>query len=681
MNLSFVSAVLSGLIFVQNAHAFEIRRISDRDPSDVFAMRVRVASKDPDCFVYYTGFKYQNPNNTDIKLGTYIKKIWKTCGVFSNLSNKTHTLLSSSPTELYGDTIPDVSDDGTKVCYLTGFFGAIPSIAVVNTVTMTANYIGRSLINDKRKSRYCSMSPDGNSFAIESSIQLVPGATHAYNKYQIYATNDGGNNFVNPVGNDFPTVSFTGSYPQMSYDGRYIIFQSRQNGISELYFYTKDQNSERLTDFAENKCDLVAVYEGMKEYWGESNLTDVGITRALNSQCNTAVVLGWKVNGETAVSGNLLGAGHGTARIDNESRFITYTAGFAHANTGSSARILTAANLFLRDNHLGLIWQITNEGESGDPGLEKRIEDFCCPGGSASSQRGTCSKINEYRGMCCWQRTCWFPAQWPDISGDGSSIAFYSSFGPSATPKDYEIKHYHVKTGSTSVLTNTMDKDFDDVYPSISYKGDVVAFESKYDHQTPESNNGKLQVFAAKLDYGCSEYDMADNFSPNVTDVKEQCEFRDTTVDEPFTFSGYGVQIGFDFIKQDLMNNIPSGMKSQKRRDNTEKFCNTFVESLLDDLSFAMRLPVTFFKVSKKCMRRCRNNPNRSLSFKIAFLTNDIDLYTPRTQDLKLLVSEGPSYWHKYLKEILSSERAVRNYLLKEFSSLKNLKTLKEKRY
>ena len=90
----------------------------------------------------------------------------------------------------------------------------------------------------------------------------------------------------------------------MSYDGRYIIFQSRQNGISELYFYTKDQNSERLTDFAENKCDLVAVYEGMKEHWGESNLTDVGITRALNSQCNTAVVLGWKVNGETAVSGS-----------------------------------------------------------------------------------------------------------------------------------------------------------------------------------------------------------------------------------------------------------------------------------------------------------------------------------------------------------------------------------------
>jgi len=688
MNLSFVSAVLSGLIFVQNAYAFEIRRISDREQWEgIAAYRVQVVSKDPDCFVYYNEYKHQNPNNTDIELGTYIHQIWKTCGVFSDQSNKTHTLLSSSRTGLYTDKYPHVSNDGTKVCYVTKFFGAEAptSIAVVNTDTMTVDYIGRQSFKDVKKyvidagkSIYCNMSPDGNSVAIESSVKLVPGATHTKSKYQIYATHDGGNNYVNPVGNEYATTTFTSSYPQMSYDGRYTIFNGKQRGLGELYFYTNDStNLDRLTDFAPNKCDLVAVYEAMKEYWGESNLIDAGVTKATHKACINAAVLGWKVNGETAISINIVGVGHGPARMDDENRFITYTADFAHANTGSS-RIVTAANLFLRDNRLGLIWQITSEAESGDPDIQSKIEKFCCPSDSASKQRETCSKNHELNGYCCWQKTCWFPAQWPDISGDGSSIAFVSSMEPGGKAKDYDLQHYHVRTGVTSILTNTQDPDFDETYPTISHKGDVVAFQSSYDFQTPESNNGKQHVFATKLNYGCNAYENAENFTPDIVDVEEQCQFRNPAPEEPFTFSGHGVKIGFDFVREDLMKNIPAEMISTGY--NSRKFCKTFVKSLLDDLSFAMQFPVTFFKVSKKSMRKCINK-TKPLKFEVAFLSNDMILYKPLSVPLQNLISSGPSSWYRTLERILKSPRGNSNYLLKEYTSAKQLTALTESDY
>ena len=111
----------------------------------------------------------------------------------------------------------------------------------------------------------------------------------------------------------------------------------------------------------------------------------------------------------------LLGAGHGPARISNNGRFITYTAGFDHSNirgTHEKPQILTADNLFLYDTFLGLTWQITKEGDVGVD-LESRIESFCCSSASSSYQRGVCSKKREMTGFCCWQRTCWFPAQWP----------------------------------------------------------------------------------------------------------------------------------------------------------------------------------------------------------------------------------------------------------------------------
>ena len=69
--------------------------------------------------------------------------------------------------------------------------------------------------------------------------------------------------------------------------------------------------------------------------------------------------------------------------------------------------------------------------------------------------------------MCCWQRPCWFFAQWLDILGNEFSIAYFNSHplnDPKAPPKDCKIIHYHVKLGTKTVATSTQNLYFNDGY-------------------------------------------------------------------------------------------------------------------------------------------------------------------------------------------------------------------------
>jgi len=667
MKLSIAAAVLSGSILSHPASALEIRRISDRVPEDTFARRVMVVPKEPDCFVYEGDPQYHY-NGTQLGtdgFGEGVKHIWKTCGVFAGA--KTHTLLSALNTGDVDDDFPRVSDDGKRVVYFTKDIKDVSTIAVVNVETMSINYVGNQLSDDyeNRKSTYPDISPDGTVFTFQSSAQLAPGSTNGDRYYQNYITYDGGISFRNLAGLGHQDVKMSSTYPQVSEGGEFASFMGKIpfNGvtptINELYLYSKKEDDfVQLTDHQAVKCDFEKIYDKMIELWGQDVLDAEGVSKASNSQCNLAPALGWVIDGKNAVGTNMLGVGHSPVRIDNTGRFLVYMSGFAHANTGDPLRTVTAANLFLRDNALGLVWQLTDEGQFGD--MTEKVEEFCCPTASESKKRGNCSKKNEIMGMCCWQRPCWFPAQWPDISGDGSSLAYFNSHpldDPNATPKDYEIMHYHVKSGTKTVVTNTQNEDFDDGYASISYDGKVVAWDSDYDFETEEDITKNNQVFAAKLTYGCPWYTAASNYMEN-PDVEEMCLFEN---DKTLTFTGYGIRVIFDnFDMATLMENVP--FKRGQSKTQKKKFCTTFADTLQGDLAFVLALPKFFIEVDSEYLTTCIRRGK--LDFKFMFYQSTEGQFA----EIKELKGK-PEKWHK----VDAARLEENNYLLKESSLFKRI--------
>jgi len=661
MKLSFAAAVLSGSILSHPASALEIRRISDRIPEDTFARRVMVVPKEPDCFVYEGDPQYHY-NGTQLGtdgFGEGVKHIWKTCGVFAGA--KTHTLLSALNTGDVDDDFPRVSDDGKHVVYYTqDIKDELSTIAVVNAETMSINYVGNQLSDDyeKRKSNYADISPDGKAFTFQSTAQLAPGSTNTDRNWQNYITYDGGISFRNLAGLGHQDVKMLSTYPQVSEGGKFASFHGKIpfNGvtptISELYLYSKKADDfVQLTDNQAIKCDFDKIYDKMIELWGQDVLDAEGVSKASNSQCNLAPALGWVIDGKNAVGTNMLGVGHGPARIDNTGRFLVYTSGFAHANTGDPLRTVTAANLFLRDNALGLVWQITDEGQFGD--MTEKVEAFCCPTARESTKRGTCPKKSEIMGMCCWQRPCWVVAQWPDISGDGSSLTYFNSHpldNPTATPKDNDIIHYHVKSGTKTVITSTQNEDYDDGYPSISYDGKVVAWESDYDHDTGEDITKNNQVFAAQLTYGCPWYTAATNYAES-PDVEEMCQFKKP--DKELRESDWGIIVKFPNLDMaTLMDNVP--FKRGSPLSQKKKFCTTFEDTVKEDLALALKLPIFFIKtVHSKCK-------NGKLHFRFVFLEST------DSQFAEIEVLKGPTEnWHMGWK-------SKNNYLLKEATLFKN---------
>jgi len=483
----------------------------------------------------------------------------------------------------------------------------------------------------KRKSNFCDISPDGGSVVFQSTSALVPGVSNLSSKYQIYLTHDRGVTYTLVAGNDIANdgiYSLLSSYPQVSQEGKFVSFIAKLPyedetvtiKTTELYLYStdaKENQLKRLTSFNENYCDLEFVFEKMKEYWGEEEMAAEDVIKASSSQCNFAAVRGWQT------SGKLLGAGHGPARITNNGRFITYAAGFDHATirgTYESPQVITADNLFLFDTHLGLIWQITKEGDHGDPdAFQKRIEDYTCPTASFFSSRDGCSQKKIFMGLCCWQRTSWLPVQWPDISGDGTSIAFFTTFphnGGNEVSMDNEIYHYHIPTNKFTVVTNTTDKNYDDGYPSISHDGTVIGFETmKYDHIT-EENVGFNQAFAAQLTYGCPQFTAAENYHPS-PDVPVLC-ILDTVPDGTKSTK---LMLTFEGDVGAMISNIPFPENDANSiKEIKERFCNTYIDDVQRDIAFALEIPLSMVKIAKGSNRGCRKNWSKGISVAVIIL-------------------------------------------------------------
>ena len=168
----------------------------------------------------------------------------------------------------------------------------------------------------------------------------------------------------------------------------------------------------------------------------------------------------YAAKGVTSGAGTI-SLGDNGADISGDGRFVVYAANYDLSTirgTYEAKSTVSARNLFLFDSALGLTWQITKEGNETD------LEAYCCPTASNSLQRDTCSKRNEMKGFCCWQRPCGHPTVDQRISNDGKSIVFWGDGYPDATHvnMDWDIFHYHIPTSTLTTVTRTSNKNFDE---------------------------------------------------------------------------------------------------------------------------------------------------------------------------------------------------------------------------
>eukprot|EP00931_Biecheleriopsis_adriatica_P119042 TRINITY_DN94331_c0_g1_i1.p1 TRINITY_DN94331_c0_g1~~TRINITY_DN94331_c0_g1_i1.p1 ORF type:complete len:515 (-),score=59.04 TRINITY_DN94331_c0_g1_i1:57-1601(-) len=298
-----------------------------------------------------------------------------------------------------------------------------------------------------------------------------------------------------------------------------------------------------------------------------------------------------------------IGVGASQPKISGDGRFVTYTTNFAVANTFGTHQKnnpVAVTELFLYDRMLGMTWKLLDAGQYASgyntDGTSKSVEDFCCPGASSSKKRGSCSKANELKGGCCWQKPCSFAALNSDISSDGNSIVFVSDVDflgtNTSTNKDLEIFHYHRPTSSLLRITETNDADLDDMFPSINAAGNRVVLQSDADYVGTTDYTKANQMFLAKLTFG-SRASGADNYvaSPDV-EVAGQwstavaADITDQQPKEALTLTFEG-----DITK--MWDRLP--WQSDAARD---QFCEQFVQDVHEDLAFALAHPHQLIQIT-----------------------------------------------------------------------------------
>jgi hypothetical protein len=314
---------------------------------------------------------------------------------------------------------------------------------------------------------YCSISADGSCIVFVSDAHLADlNATHkcdasaekqgclevTRSKDQVYLTCDDGDSFTMVTPPSLASSSRSAG-AQVSGDGKIVAFRSSSelienvevSGKDEAYMYEVATGKlEKVSNFGP-ACDTGAIYSKIVEM--NPNASDT-ISSVSTSSCNYGAMKGF------IPSVGTIGAGApDQPSISDSGRFLSFTTNFDAANirgTHEAGRLIASAHIFLFDAHLGVTWQVTNEGVAGTA-YEQLVEDFCCPGASSSKKRGACSESNELKGNCCWQKPCFFTALQSELSGDGNSIVF--SFGPrshwcqghrSEGPRDLPLLHSHV---------------------------------------------------------------------------------------------------------------------------------------------------------------------------------------------------------------------------------------------
>jgi hypothetical protein len=259
--------------------------------------------------------------------------------------------------------------------------------------------------------------------------------------------------------------------------------------------------------------------------------------------------------------------------------------------------IASHTHVFLFDAHLGTTWQVTNEGSVGAE-YNQLIEDFCCAGASSSKKRGACSESNELKGLCCWQKPCFSPALYAEISGDGNSIVIGSDFDYTGSKEiidgDVDLFHYYIPTSTFTRITKTNNKDYDEIAPSTSYNGDKILFgQSKaFDISNVTNSLVGKEVFLAELSMGCSGSTDATNYV-QTPDVETCCTWSTDIGPHEAGAATSKVTLTFSHLDPSkIIERIPF-----KTAAEVTDFCSRVAEQVKSDVACALDIPPSLITV------------------------------------------------------------------------------------
>lgn len=604
------------------ASALQVKQVSFDDPLANPGGIDNVDSRDAkineggengsECFVY-TSEANNNDDRPDLSFDD--SKIWETCGVFGD-GPLTNELLQGDTNGTEIDySFPDTSGDGSKVCYIEDRVSVHLLSRSGSSVTEVTD---SEASGNVRKSKRCDLSRDGTALVFDSDDNtLLPDDTQD-NQEHVFYTDDEGATFHRLVpdeyynGVDCSRGTCESAWGALSGDGSMAAFHSNiryQDGLPsassptawETYLWRKsDKSIHKITNFNGKECNRTAMFERLVDIYGLQNLTaqnlaDESKLGNAQTQCESF-----------AVAGMLLESGAGAidvkdnpAGVSDDGRFVTFMASFESATargTLEPATPVSRRNTFLYDSKLGITWAITREYQSQTPFRNEGpvdVEAFCCPTASESLKRGNCSIRNEMRQGCCWQKPCYNPTVTNRLSGSGDFIVFATDMAPGDTTQvnmDWEITHFHIPSGKTTLITDTNDKNYDDFFPSISRNGDVVAFTSDFDYTQNEPITANNQIFAAKISTGCSRDSTASNYHPS-PDVEVCCEWDRVPEASGRRYLEANVSLHGD----------PSKMKSHvaffDEVSGGEAWCTAYAEQVRNDVACSLAVPKEYVVV------------------------------------------------------------------------------------
>jgi len=661
------------LIIVKNSYhltdSLEIKQVSFEDSAaqsgtdnvDSRDAKIFESSENGDvCFVYSTEAKHGDDSTSFADW-----KIWQTCGVFED--SLTNTLLAGDKTSSSTDhTFADTSGDGGKVCYIEDLAGSgKASMHLLSTLTNDVVALTNSSASDgKRNSRRCDVSRDGSTVVFESDDDtLVPTTPSQLDGQEhVFITHDEGSSFHRAVPNEYWNAEKENesTWGVVSGDGTNVAFHAKipypgASSIAWETYLTRESDSaiSKITSLSGKECNRTLMHSLLVDMWGMDNLTKENLATEAKlgngqTQCSSFAAMGVLPDGAGTI-----GVKDNAASISDDARFVTFMAGFKEATlkgTYEQESVVSVRNLFLYDTKLGITWAVTHEG----PYEEKKVENFCCPYASSSYKRESCSTKNQYRLGCCWQRPCGHPVVTNRISGDGTSIVYAGDRfpDPAYVNYDWEITHYYIPTGSVTIITNTTNKDYDDFYPSISRKGDVMAWTSDFDYATDSSITSNNQIFAAKLVMGCSRRTTASNYISS-PDVETCCEW-DGSVNA--LGSQKKVQISFMGDPAEMKSHIAfySGTASED-----EIFCTTYAEQVRTDVACSLAVPKELVTVCDDL--DCHSWSKDSIHVKLNIMSsNEYGSATSLSDALKDLYEDTNSIlWRSYLTKTMKPSSLI----------------------
>jgi len=630
--------------------ASRIAQVSFNDLIDSDARDVTVTD-DGKCFVYTSEATYQYDETNGLESDDW--RIWKTCDVFS--PTPTNELVSDITQPVSTDyTFSSASSD--RVCYSSYRIDGTEKEYGIFLSDLRSGTIQQltSSFDSRRKSSYCDISADGRAIVFESEeADLVNIDGYP----EIFLTVDDGITLKSLTPPNLRNNSIS-KKAQVSGDGSYVSFNSKYFNAgdtptsataSEAWLYrASDEQLHRVTNFAGSECNQTLMFDLLIEEWGLENLTFEGIT--LDSRGN-----GQKQCEMFASKGKISGAGtidvgDTFSRISDDGRFITYAAAFDAATihaTKEEPQVVSRRNIFLFDTHLGITWKITKEG----------MLSFCL---FVKPKRHMHEK-KDYLGCCCWQNPCGHPAVSNDLSGDGSSIVFMTDGYPNKNEvkMDYEIYHYHVPTNELTIITDTSDTKYDDSFPSVSSDGSVTAWTSDFDYSANVSATSTNQIFAAKLDMGCSRNHIASNYMEN-PDLEVCCEWEGDILVPASPSEEFSAVMRFEGDALKMMKQV--AFATSANSEEKMRFCLQYAKDVRKDVACGLGIPLDIVEIEELDAGDCGSWEDNGIEITVSFKVSHPSFPNPNGL-VDLLMEQyhdsSSPLWNGYLTKTLRESKGV----------------------